>query len=113
MTGSLNVISIWVRLLSTAPLAGRTVCVGGTASARVLRAASSPSLSTVLPEQLGKATNKDAGKGKNTYPGLIGMEASQEEARRQLEAALSALREFGAEADGLRALARFVVERKT
>jgi len=67
---------------------------------------------TSTPEQLGKATNKDAGKGKNTYPGLLGMDASVQEAKRQLTAALDSLRELGPAADGLRALARFVVERK-
>jgi geranylgeranyl diphosphate synthase type II len=67
---------------------------------------------TSTPEQLGKATNKDAGRGKNTYPGLIGMEASRKEAARQLTASLESLTPFGTDADGLRALARFVVERE-
>ncbi len=68
---------------------------------------------TSTPEELGKATNKDAGRGKNTYPGLIGMHASVEEAARQLAAAMTALEPLGTAADGLRRLARFVVERKT
>jgi geranylgeranyl diphosphate synthase type II len=67
---------------------------------------------TSTPEQLGKATNKDAGRGKNTYPGLIGMEASRKEAARQLAAALTSLSRLGAAAEGLRGLARFVVERE-
>ena len=67
---------------------------------------------TSTPEQLGKATNKDAGRGKNTYPGLIGMEPSRKEAARQLTAALESLAPLGPGADGLRALARFVVERE-
>jgi geranylgeranyl pyrophosphate synthase len=67
---------------------------------------------TSTPEQLGKATNKDAGRGKNTYPGLLGMDASVQEAKRQLTAALDALQQLGPAADGLRSLARFVVERK-
>jgi geranylgeranyl pyrophosphate synthase len=67
---------------------------------------------TSTPEQLGKATNKDAGRGKNTYPGLIGMEPSRKEAARQLTAALDSLLLLGPHADGLRALARFVVERE-
>lgn len=66
---------------------------------------------TATPEQLGKATNKDAGRGKNTYPALIGLEASRKAARDHLEAALSALEPFSASADPLRAMARFVVER--
>ena len=67
---------------------------------------------TSTPEQLGKATNKDAVRGKNTYPGLIGMEPSRKEAARQLTVALESLAPLGPAADGLRALARFVVERE-
>jgi geranylgeranyl pyrophosphate synthase len=67
---------------------------------------------TSTPEQLGKATNKDAAKGKVTYPMLIGMEASQREARRNLETALEAVAGLGDEARGLRSLAAFVVERQ-
>ncbi len=66
---------------------------------------------TSTPEQMGKATNKDAAKGKNTYPVLMGLAASQREAAHQLELALDAVRPLGAAADGLRHLARFVVER--
>ena len=67
---------------------------------------------TSTPEQMGKATNKDAANGKNTYPVLMGLEASKREAHQQLESALAALDELGSAADGLRALARFVVERE-
>jgi geranylgeranyl diphosphate synthase type II len=66
---------------------------------------------TSTPEQMGKATNKDAAKGKNTYPVLMGLEASKHEAHHQLTAALDALKELGTAADGLRQLAKFVVER--
>jgi geranylgeranyl diphosphate synthase type II len=65
------------------------------------------------PEQMGKATGKDAGKGKNTYPSLIGVEASRQAAREQLAAALASLRGLAAAAEGLRDLARFVVERNS
>jgi len=68
---------------------------------------------TSTPEQLGKATNKDADRGKNTYPSLMGLDASRREAAIQLAAAMKALEPLGAGADGLRALARFVVERTT
>jgi geranylgeranyl pyrophosphate synthase len=66
---------------------------------------------TASPEQVGKGTGKDAGKGKNTYPRLMGIEQSQEEAARHLAAGMAALDELGAAAEGLRALARFIVER--
>jgi geranylgeranyl diphosphate synthase type II len=62
---------------------------------------------------MGKATGKDAAKGKNTYPSLIGVDASAKAAREQLEAALAAVRGFDDGAAGLQALARFVVERKS
>jgi geranylgeranyl diphosphate synthase, type II len=67
---------------------------------------------TATPEQLGKATNKDEAKGKVTYPTLIGLDASKREAERNLAAAVDSLSPFGGEADGLRTLARFVVERR-
>jgi geranylgeranyl diphosphate synthase type II len=67
---------------------------------------------TSTPEQLGKATRKDAAKGKTTYPGLIGIDGSREEARRQLAAALDALSGVGPAAGGLRQLAEFVVRRQ-
>jgi geranylgeranyl diphosphate synthase type II len=68
---------------------------------------------TSTPEQLGKATRKDAAKGKTTYPGLIGVDASREEAKRQLAAAMEAVAGLDGKAEGLRKLARFVVERTT
>jgi geranylgeranyl diphosphate synthase, type II len=66
---------------------------------------------TATAEQLGKATHKDAAKGKITYPMLIGVEESRTEARKQLSAALDAVSTFGPRAEGLRALASFVVDR--
>jgi geranylgeranyl pyrophosphate synthase len=67
---------------------------------------------TASPEQMGKATGKDASKGKNTYPALLGLEQSKAEAQKQFQLGLNALSAFGSEADGLRTLARFVVERQ-
>jgi geranylgeranyl pyrophosphate synthase len=67
---------------------------------------------TATAEELGKATKKDQAKGKVTYPMLIGLEASHREAREQLAAALEAVAPLGADAERLRALAQFVVERK-
>jgi geranylgeranyl diphosphate synthase type II len=67
---------------------------------------------TATPEQMGKATGKDAAKGKNTYPALLGVDETRRQAQVQLDSALKALEEIGPSADGLRALARFVVERQ-
>ncbi len=66
---------------------------------------------TSTPEQLGKKTNKDADGGKNTYPRLLGIEASRAEAQKQVDGAVEALDGFPAAADGLKDLARFVVAR--
>jgi geranylgeranyl diphosphate synthase type II len=66
---------------------------------------------TSTPEQLGKATKKDAGRGKNTYPALLGIEGSRREADQQLAAALKAVDALGAGGQTLRFLAQFVVQR--
>jgi geranylgeranyl diphosphate synthase type II len=66
---------------------------------------------TSTPQQLGKATNKDAGSGKNTYPGLIGIEASKSAAGEHVDAAIQAVARLGSAAYGLRALANFVIAR--
>jgi geranylgeranyl pyrophosphate synthase len=68
---------------------------------------------TSTPEQMGKATGKDQGKGKNTYPSLLGLEGSKAEAHKQLAAALKLLEPLGEPSAGLVALGRFVVERET
>jgi geranylgeranyl diphosphate synthase type II len=68
---------------------------------------------TSSPQQLGKSTNKDQSKGKNTYPTLMGIDRSRSEAARQRDAAIAALEPLGSRADGLRSLARFVVDRSS
>ena len=66
---------------------------------------------TATPEQMGKATQKDAAAGKNTYPRLMGLEASKREAARQMDLAIAAIAPFGERAQRLVALARFVIDR--
>lgn len=68
---------------------------------------------TSTPEQLGKATQKDSTAGKLTYPGVFGMDESALEARTHIGQARKALEDFGPEADNLRALAEYVVSRKS
>lgn len=68
---------------------------------------------TGTTEQMGKAVTKDAGAGKQTYPAAAGVPASQEAAREAMSAAMAALDIFGPAADDLRALARFVVDRRS
>src|SRR3954468_15303154 len=67
---------------------------------------------TASPEQMGKATGKDAAKGKNTYPALLGLTEAKRHANAQLDAALAALSPLGPAANGLRSLAEFVVVRQ-
>jgi geranylgeranyl diphosphate synthase, type II len=67
---------------------------------------------TATAEQIGKATGKDAAKGKVTYPMLIGLSQSREQAQQHLSAALTAIEPLADRAAGLAALVRFSVERQ-
>jgi farnesyl diphosphate synthase len=60
---------------------------------------------------VGKATGKDAGAGKATFVSLLGVERAHAQARMLVDQAIAHLSAFGAEADLLRAIARYVVER--
>lgn len=64
------------------------------------------------PEALGKATAKDARKGKATLVAAIGLEEARAERDRLSDDAIRALRRFGHEADLLREAARFASLRK-
>ncbi len=59
----------------------------------------------------GKRVGKDAQRGKLTFPGLLGLDQSTQHARELISEASEALELFGEEADGLRAVAHFVLER--
>jgi geranylgeranyl diphosphate synthase, type II len=63
-------------------------------------------------ETLGKPVGSDEGRAKATYPALLGIEASRRQASELTEAAIDSLRTFGRRAEGLAALARFVVDRE-
>ena len=62
-------------------------------------------------EKAGKALRKDEAQGKETFVTLLGLERAREQAHILTEQAVGHLHGFGAEADLLRALARFIVER--
>ncbi len=62
-------------------------------------------------EKLGKRVQKDATDGKLTYPGVYGIERSQQRNQRLLDEALEQLAGFGSEAEPLRALASWLVNR--
>ena len=59
----------------------------------------------------GKALRKDAGAGKQTFVSLLGPERAREQARMLVDQAIAHLAQHGPEADLLRALARYIVER--
>lgn len=61
---------------------------------------------------LGKSTGSDRSRGKATYPALLGIEESKRKARELVGMAVDALKSFGGEADPLREIAHFIIERK-
>jgi farnesyl diphosphate synthase len=62
-------------------------------------------------ELAGKALRKDADAGKQTFVSLLGPDRAREQARALVDQAVGHLAQHGAEADLLRAVARFIVER--
>jgi geranylgeranyl diphosphate synthase type II len=67
---------------------------------------------TQTSEQLGKTAGKDRAAEKATYPSLFGVEQSERKADELVSKALAELDSFGARAETLKELARFLVERK-
>lgn len=63
-------------------------------------------------EQLGKPAGSDVKSDKVTYPSLFGKDISRTMAREAVQEALAALAVFDRQADPLRALAKFIVDRK-
>jgi geranylgeranyl diphosphate synthase type II len=63
------------------------------------------------PAATGKGTGRDSTRRKATFPAIFGIDASRQRAAELVDEALAALAPFGAEADPLRALARFVGRR--
>ena len=59
----------------------------------------------------GKAVGKDAGAGKETFVSLLGADRAREQAGMLVEQAIAHLASHGPEADLLRAVARYIVER--
>ncbi len=63
------------------------------------------------PARLGKAVGTDSVKGKNTFPGLLGLEKARIYAQDLVQNALIALKIFDTQADPLRAIATYITER--
>jgi geranylgeranyl diphosphate synthase type II len=67
---------------------------------------------TQTSEQLGKTAGKDLTSEKATYPALFGIEASMQKADQLVSTACQQLDSFGEQAQTLKDLAHFLVERK-
>jgi geranylgeranyl diphosphate synthase, type II len=64
------------------------------------------------PALLGKAVGTDEEKKKSTYPALLGLVESRKLAASRVKEALQALEYFDKKADPLRAIAKYVIDRK-
>lgn len=62
-------------------------------------------------QTLGKPQGSDAGLDKPTFPSIIGLKQAQEKAQELHQQALEAIRKFGPEADILRTISQWFVER--
>lgn len=62
-------------------------------------------------DKVGKAVQKDAAAGKQTFVSLLGEARAREQAAMLVDQAVAHLASHGAEADLLRAIARYIVER--
>lgn len=63
-------------------------------------------------EHLGKTAGKDLASDKATWPAVFGIEKSIEDADRLIAEAFAILEPYGERAEGLKAVARYLVERK-
>lgn len=63
------------------------------------------------PEKAGKALRKDDRQGKQTFVSLLGPERARDQARALVDQSIGHLASHGPEADLLRAVARYIVER--
>ena len=64
------------------------------------------------PEKIGKSTGKDVRQQKLTYPGLLGENESSAKANELIGEAIECLDVFDSDADQLRSIARFVIDRQ-
>ena len=65
-----------------------------------------------FPDLLGKSVGTDQQRQKNTYPALMGLDKSRQFADTLIDRALQALSIFDNNADPLRAIARYIIERQ-
>ncbi len=63
-------------------------------------------------EEAGKNIGGDAKKGKVTYPSVLGVDESRKRAKELVDIAIASLKDFDEKAEPLRAIARYIVERR-
>ena len=63
------------------------------------------------PELMGKAVGTDRQREKSTYPSVLGIQATREFSKKLVREALQALETFDKQADPLRGIARYIIER--
>jgi len=61
--------------------------------------------------EVGKPVQEDVKKGKASYPLVVGIEKAKEKAKNEIDSAIKALERFGKNADPLRGIARYIIER--
>jgi geranylgeranyl diphosphate synthase, type II len=67
---------------------------------------------TMDSAQLGKTAGKDVATEKATWPAVFGIEQSRRDASQLIEEAFAAVEPYGSRAEGLKSVARYLVERK-
>ncbi len=67
---------------------------------------------TVDSVHLGKTAGKDLATEKATWPAVYGIDQSRRDAARLIDEAFAALEPYGARADGLKSVARYLVDRQ-
>jgi len=67
---------------------------------------------TVDSAHLGKTAGKDAATEKATWPAVYGIEQSRRDAAQLIDEAFAAIAPFGSRAEGLKSVARYLVERQ-
>jgi len=67
---------------------------------------------TMDSAQLGKTAGKDLATEKATWPAVFGIDQSRRDAARLIDEAFAELAPYGSRADGLKAVARYLVERQ-
>lgn len=64
-------------------------------------------------EEIGKPVGSDTERSKATFPAIVGMKGSKERGADLIRVAIDAIKDFGGEADPLRGIARYIIERRS